>query len=89
MSLRNEIPHLPRQWSTQTVEGSLPLDKFKGLFQQDDLYTGEFLANFLFIAKREADEGGKGFLQGIASAKEMLDKVSQQMYDKFNFSRAL
>lgn len=70
----------------EIATGSLPLDQFKAMIQQDDIYVRLLFKAFREIAAREDDPVRKQFLASIGN--DSWDDYFQIYYDKFNFTRA-
>lgn len=70
----------------EIARGTLPLENFKTLVQQDDLYIRNFLNMFRILEERETDLDRKNILHKYGS--ENWDEHFQQFYTKFNFTPA-
>jgi len=66
------------------ANGTLPVEKFIAMTQQDDLYVRNFFVSFGILAEREPDPYRKEFIFNIST--QNWEPYFQTYYDKFNCS---
>jgi thiaminase len=67
--------------------GTLPVEKFKVLVQQDDIYVMNYLRFFGALAKQESDPERKAVLEGYENEAPMWKEHFDKYYELFDFQR--